>query len=390
MVVGLGVVSLFADMVADGGKALYGPLLGGLGASALVVGLVAGAAEATSLLLRLASGPLADRSGQHWRWTIVGYGVTAVCIPLLAVTPFLGAAGLAVAAALIIAERAGKALRSPSKTALLAHAAGAVGRGRGFGVHKALDLTGAFAGPLLAAAVLAATGELWSAYLALVTPGAVTMVLLAWLRRRVPEPAARTSSPPDTAWAQSLGRGLPRDFFVFAAAVGLTTGGLVSYAVISFHLARTGLVTLPVVPLAFAVAMAAGAGAAFLSGVLYDRRGGRVLLALPVFVAAVPPLALNGHLVWMWAGMLCWGCATGIQDSTIKALVADLVPTPRRATAYGVFAAFQGGAALLGGVAIGALYGVSLTAVSAAVALAQALAFTLLLTVRRGAPRSAE
>ncbi|NTW41800.1 MAG: MFS transporter, partial [Cellulomonadaceae bacterium] len=142
MVVGLGFVSLAADMVADGGKSIFGPFLGSLGASALTIGLVMGAAEAVSLILRLVAGPLADRSGNHWSWTITGYGVTAVCIPLLAVAPALGGAGLVVAATLILVERAGKAVRSPSKSALLAHAAGAVGRGRGFAVHKTLDLIG--------------------------------------------------------------------------------------------------------------------------------------------------------------------------------------------------------------------------------------------------------
>ena len=102
-------------------------------------------------MLRLVSGPFADRSGRYWSLTIVGYGLTAVCVPLMAVAPFLGGAGLAFGAAMVLLERTGKAVRSPSKSALLAHAARAVGRGRGFAVHKALDQVGAFAGPLLVA-----------------------------------------------------------------------------------------------------------------------------------------------------------------------------------------------------------------------------------------------
>ena len=93
--------------------------------------------------------------------TFVGYGFTAVCVPALAVTPFLAGAGLALACILILAERTGKAIRSPAKTALLAHAAGAVGLGRGFAVHKALDQAGAVAGPLLVVAVAGLAGTLW-------------------------------------------------------------------------------------------------------------------------------------------------------------------------------------------------------------------------------------
>ena len=101
-------------------------------------------------------------------------------MPLLAVTPFLGAAGLAVGCLLVLAERTGKAVRSPAKSTLLAHAAGPVGLGRGFGVHKALDQVGAFAGPLLVAGVVAATGALWPALAVLAVPGAASIALLVW------------------------------------------------------------------------------------------------------------------------------------------------------------------------------------------------------------------
>src|SRR4051812_27625971 len=126
-------------MVYEGARSLYGPLLATLGASATAVGLVTGAGEATALLLRLVSGPFADRTRRYWPLTLLGYALTAVCVPLMALTPALGVAGLAVAAALILAERLGKAIRSPAKSALLADAAERVGLGRGLGVHKALD-----------------------------------------------------------------------------------------------------------------------------------------------------------------------------------------------------------------------------------------------------------
>ena len=128
-----------------------------------------------ALLLRLVSGSWADRSRRYWALTFVGYALTVVCVPALAITPFLAAAGLAVACVLILGERVGKAVRSPAKTALLAHAAGAVGLGRGFGVHKALDQVGAVAGPLLVAAVAAATGAIWPAMAVLIVPGAVAL-----------------------------------------------------------------------------------------------------------------------------------------------------------------------------------------------------------------------
>ena len=187
VVFGFGLVSLAADMVYEGARSLYGPALLALGASAAIVGLVTGIGEAMALVLRLAVGPIADARGSHWSFTIAGYALTAVCVPLLAVAPTLGAAGLVVGAVLIWIERAGKAIRSPSKSALLAHAAKAVGRGKGFGVHKALDQLGAFAGPLLVAAVVAGSGALWPGFAWLAIPGAVAVGLLLWIRHHVPD-----------------------------------------------------------------------------------------------------------------------------------------------------------------------------------------------------------
>ena len=143
------------------------------------------------------------------------------------------------------------------------------------------------------------------------------------------------------------------------------------------------------VPLLYAGAMAAGALAALVTGWVYDRLGGQILLTLPFIVAAVPPLAFGGSLAAVAVGVLLWGAAVGVQDSTVNALVAHLVKRERRATAYGVFAAVQGAGALLGGVIAGALYGRSVTALVIGTAAAQAIALLLLAATvveqRRGA-----
>jgi MFS family permease len=383
-VVGFGLVSLAGDMVYEGARSVYGPLLAGLGASATVVGLVTGAGEATALVLRLVSGPFADRSRRYWALTMAGYALTAVCVPLLAVTPALGAAGLVVAAALILAERLGKAIRSPAKSALLADAAGQVGMGRGLGVHKALDQIGAFAGPLLVAAIVAAAGgRVWPALAVLAVPGAASLLILIVVRARggsEPEPgaAAVTGAPTDPAVP------LPARFWWFAIAASLCTAGLVTYGLIGYHLVRDHLVGTATVPLLYAAAMAAAAVAALITGFVYDRSGPWILLLLPILVTAVPVLAFGSGLVAVVSGVLLWGAATGVQDSTVKALVADLVPRRRRATAYGLFAAVQGAGALAGGVAAGAFYQQSRSTLIIAVAVSQAVALLVLLALYVG------
>lgn len=366
-VIWFGIVSLSADMVYEGARSITGPYLASLGASALVVGVVTGAGEAAALVLRLVFGPLADRSGAYWPLTIVGYAMTAVCVPLMAVAPFLGAAGLAFGATMVLLERTGKAVRSPSKSALLAHAARSVGRGKGFAVHKALDQVGAFAGPLLVAGVIALTTRTWAGLATLAVPAAVAMLLLFVIRVRVPdmrvydapEPAVVLAVPPvqpPPAPSVETPRRLPRSFHLFALSCAASTLGLMTFGLIGFHLSDAGLVRPALVPVVYAVAMAVEAVSALATGLAYDRVGARVLLVLPFLVALVPLLALANQLAVAVAGVLVWGAAVGVQDSTVKALVADLVPSSRLATAYGVFAAFQGAAALLGGLLAGALY----------------------------------
>src|SRR6476619_1106489 len=362
-VVGFGLVSLAADMVSDGARPLGGPLLAQLGASALFVGLVTGAAAAASQGLRLVFGPWADRTGKYWTFTMAGYVLTAVCVPLLALTPFAGTAGMALAAALFIGDRVGKAVRSPAKTVLLAAAAQPVGRGRGFAVHKSLDLAGALLGPLLVSAVLVATGSLPAAFAVLIIPAAAALAILVWLRRRVRDPGADRPVA-DPSGLPEPPRGKP--------------AGRVAFGVISYHLTADVAVPVSVVPLLYAGAMGAGAVGALASGALYDRAGAAVLLALPVLIVGVPVLALAPSAGLVVAGVLVWGAATGIQDSTVKALVADLVPQPRQGTAYGVFAAFEGAGALAGGALYGSLYNAR-PALIAAVAALQATALVLLL-----------
>jgi MFS family permease len=393
-VIGFGVVSLAADMVYEGARSVTGPLLATLGASAVLVGLVSGAGEATALLMRIVFGSWADRSGRYWRLTFLGYGLTAVCVPALAITPFLAGAGLALASFLILAERLGKAIRSPAKTALLAYAAAAVGLGRGFGVHKALDQIGAVAGPLLVAAVVAAAGTIWPAMAVLIIPGAVALLLLVRIWRSMGSPSMGEEEPATTEPAPAPKRQgslllrppgrLPREFWLFAAASAAVSGGLVTFAVIAYHLTQDHVVSVVAVPLIYAAAMAAAALAALGSGWLFDHTRGRILIGLPFLVSAVPVLAFASTPLIAITGAVLWGAAGGVLDSTVKALVADLVPAAKRATAYGVFAAVQGAAAIGGGVMAGALYEQSLPILIAAVVATQIIALLLLIiTLRR-------
>ncbi|MBV9831907.1 MAG: MFS transporter [Marmoricola sp.] len=380
-----------ADMVYEGMRSMAGPFLASLGASAFTVGLVTGAGEAVALVLRLGTGVWADRSDNHWRLTVLGYAMTAVCVPLLAVTPFIGAAGLAAASVLILLERTGKAIRSPAKSSLLARMAVRTGRGKGFAVHKALDQVGAFAGPLVLAGMAALTGAFWPGFAVLAIPGACALLLLAQLRRHAPIVAqpeqpehdgSTPQAPASSAWRELVraasGSDLPRAFQLFSLSAALTTAGLMTFGVISYRFLQEGLLPVAAVPLVYALAMGVEALAALGTGGLFDRYGGRVLLVVPLVVALVPACVFAPQLWLVLLGVVIWGAATGIQDSTVKAYVADLVPAGRRATAYGVFAAVQGIGALVGGAVAGALVEHHVGLLVAGIAVVQVAAFLLI------------
>jgi len=299
--------------------------------------------------------------------TLAGYALTVVSVPLLGVVPALG-----VACALVIAERAGKAIRSPAKDVMLSHASAAVGRGRGFAVHEALDQIGALAGPLLVAALLATSGGYRLAFGALAVPGVVVLLLLLRLRARVPDPGVY-----EPAAAPAGGR-LPRTFWFYLAFVTVTTTGYATFGVLGYHLAVREVLPVATIPLVYAGAMAVDGLAALAAGWAYDRVGTRSLLAVPVLAALVPVLTFTTRPAVAVAGILVWAVVLGVQESTMRAAVADLVPAARRGTAYGVFAAGYGAAALAGGALAGALYGVSVTALVAVTAALQLAALALL------------
>jgi MFS family permease len=378
-IVGFGIVSALADVVYEGARSIIGPYLGSLGATAAVVGLITGAGEAAALVLRLFTGRIADRTGKPWPQTITGYALTALCVPLLALSGGLLAAGL-----LYNGERVGKAVRTPARDSMLAHASAEMGRGYAFGLHEALDQIGAMAGPLLIAATLALGGHYRLAFALLAVPGALALFMLTRLRAAAPdpmawEPAAQVSEKKKLR----LEAGLPTQFWQYAAFSAATMLGFSTWAVLAFHLTSQHLLSSALVPVLYAVAMAAASIAAVGFGRIYDKVGLRGLIVLPPLAAAVPLLSFSTTTAVFVLGAVVWGAGMGVHDSTMRAAVADFVPPHRRGAGYGTFTAIYGLAWLAGAAIIGLLYEHSTGLVVAFVAIAQGVALLLLLPLLR-------
>lgn len=369
-VLAFGVVSMLADMVYEGARAIIGPYLATFGASAAMVGFITGFGEAVALVFRLASGWLSDRTHRYWALSIAGYAITIIAVPLIAMSQAFWQA-----ASLIIAERFGKAVRTPARDTMLAQATAALGRGMGFAIHEALDQVGAVIGPLIVAGMIA-----WSGYRAgfavLAIPGALALLALAWLRRAVPQPSAY--EPAHHGESAHDGDGiaaLPRRFWLYAAFTASSMLGFATFAVLAYHQEVSRVIEPALIPVTFAAAMAADALAALASGRLYDRIGLRGLIVALPLTAIVPVLSFSVTPALVWIGAIVWGAVMGVHESTMRAAVAELVPPAVRGTGFGVFTAIYGLAWLGGSTMVGALYGYSLAAVTAFVVATQLAAF---------------
>jgi MFS family permease len=369
----LGVISLFSDITYEGARSISGPFLGELKASALVVGVVAGLGEFLGYTLRLASGYLTDRLGRYWLITFTGYAVNLLAVPLLAL-----AGSWEIAVALLLVERMGKAVRTPARDAMLSHAAGAVGRGWGFGFHEAMDQVGAVTGPLIVAAVLYFQGGYRQGFAVLLLPAVLALVVVAMAARLYPHPQRLEVNAPVLKTT-----GFTRPYWLYVAAVGLLGAGYADFPLIAYHFGKTAVLPSDWIPLFYAVAMGVDAVAALVLGRLFDRLGMPVIMGTAVLSALFAPLVFLGGFQLALLGMVLWGIGMGSLESIIKAALAEMVPRHRRATGFGLFNAGFGLFWLMGSALMGFLYDFSLGALVAFSVTAQLLAIPFFLAVSK-------
>ncbi|OPY37201.1 MAG: Major Facilitator Superfamily protein [Methanoregula sp. PtaU1.Bin051] len=350
LIILLGIVAMLGDIVYEGARSVAGPFLFTLGASAFAVAFIAGFGEFAGYAIRIVTGYAADRSKRYWTFVIAGYALIAA-IPLLVL-----AGSWEIAAVLLIVERIGKAVRSPAKDAVLSHAATAVGRGWGFGIHEALDQIGAVAGPLLFVLALAAGGTYRGGFALLAIPFGLLLValLLAW--KSMPDPltfeeTARLTAAPDSA--DTFRR---RQLTLYGAFTMLTMAGFIVFPLLAYHYKALSVIPDAEIPAFYAIAMAVDAIIALIAGKAYDRSGLAVLFAVPVIGIAIPLTAFSPAYIPALLGAVLWGASMGLQETVLRAAVADFTPAECRGFTYGIFNTVYGAAWFAGSLAIGILY----------------------------------
>jgi len=343
-----------------------------------VVGIAAGAGELIGYGIRLVSGLLTDRLRRYWTLTIIGYAVNLAAVPLLAL-----AGSWPIAVALMVAERTGKAIRTPARDAMLAQATRATGHGWGFGLHEAMDQLGAVTGPLALAAIVGGSGGYRLGFALLTVPAILCLLVLLAARQAYPDPTKL-----EIKTAEVTASRLPAVYWRYLAAAALVAFGYADFPLIAFDFGRRGVVPAEWIPAFYAVAMLSAAMSALIFGRLFDRVGLRANVIAILLSSLFAGFVFYGGFAPALAGTVLWGIGLGTQDSILRAFVARIVPPERRGAAYGVFGAVYGVAWFAGSALMGILYDHALPALVALSVLAELGGAAVLMSLSAPAHRS--
>src|SRR5271167_965064 len=284
----IGIVNFFADMTYEGARSVVGPFLGSLGASATIVGFVAGLGELLGYGLRSVSGYFADKTHKYWAITFLGYAINMLTVPALAL-----AGNWPTAAALMIAERTGRAIRKPAVETMLSFSGKEIGSGWVFGLNEFFDQFGATVGPLVVAWVLFLKGSYQNGYEVLLISALLCLGMLVVARLFFPKPQ-------DLDKQEAVGletKGFSHAYWLYVLAGGLIAAGFADFSLIAFHFQKTASVPVPRIPILYAVAMAMAGISSLFFGRLLDRVGFKSLFVALLMGAFFAPFVFLGNFL---------------------------------------------------------------------------------------------
>lgn len=347
----LGFVSLLMDISSEMIHSLL-PLfmVGTLGASALVVGLIEGLAEATALIVKVFSGVLSDWWGRRKGLAVFGYALGALTKPLFALAT---GTGLVLTARLL--DRVGKGVRGAPRDALVADIAPPSMRGAAFGLRQSLDTVGAFLGPLLAVGLMLLWHDDFRAvFWVAVVPGLLAVALLVL---GVREPERPASAPRGFPIRRENLRRLGGAYWWVVSVGAVFTLARFSEAFLVLRAQQSG-VPVALVPLVMVAMNLVYAASAYPFGRLADRMDHRQLLAMGLAVLILADLVLASGTHWstVLAGVALWGVHMGMTQGLLATMVADTAPADLRGTAFGFFNLVSGVALLLASLLAGLLW----------------------------------
>lgn len=363
-----GIVSLFSDMTHEGASSLRGVYLSLIGASAGTIGFISGLGELVGYSLRYFFGKLTDKTHKYWQMTIFGYILDILAVPALAL---VGEDGWIYACGLLVIQRMGKAIKKPAKDTIMSFAASQEGAGKSFAIQEMLDQIGAFLGPFFLYVVMlfktdGTTFEIYSrcfAYLAI--PGAITLILLLYTKKRFPNPEHFEPEP-----KEYIPFKMKDSFIFYIIGISLFSFGFIDYSLIIMHVSKNlnvltngvGLINMETIPLIYAGAMLVDAISALIFGIMYDRNGIKALVISTIISAPFSLFVFGFNNIYaVLLGITLWGVGMGAQESILKAAVTSVVPKSSRATGYGIFEMSFGVFWFLGSWLLGVLYDINIS-----------------------------
>lgn len=329
----LGLVSLFMDLSSEIIHALLPLFLTTtLGVSVAMVGLIDGIAEATASISKIFSGYISDRIGRRKPLILIGYGLGALSKPIFALA---GSAGIILGAR--FGDRIGKGLRGAPRDALVADVTPLAIRGRAYGLRQSLDTIGAFAGPLLAIALMGLFADnmrlvFWVAVL----PAALSVLCVVVGVEEASRPAPVANARPPLRFSEM--RQLARPFWAIVVLGMAFTLARFSEAFLILKVAHEGL-PLTFTPVVLVVMNVVYAIGAYPAGIASDRIAARTLLGLSLIalITADLILAVAPGIKLSFAGVAFWGLHMALSQGLLAKLVSDSAPTDIRGSAFGIF-----------------------------------------------------
>ncbi len=357
---GRNVLALAAvSFLTDASSEIIAPLLplflvGTLGVSVSMVGVIEGGAEAVASLLKLASGWWSDRVSRRKPLIVAGYTIASLVRPLVAM-----AQSASQVLAIRLVDRVGKGIRGAPRDALLAASTPAEFRGRAFGFHRAADHAGAVVGPLIALACLQwlampVREVFWVAAI----PGALAvMVAIVFVREHRVDTVSAAVIPAAVAAPVGPVTALPRSFWITMIPILIFTLGNSTDAFLLLRASQLGVPT-ALIPLVWVLLHVVKSAFSTPAGALSDRVGRRPLIVAGwgLYAAVYAGFAQATDPWHAWALFGVYGVVFGLTEGTEKALVADLVAPLRRGTAFGWYQATVGVAALPASIGFGVVW----------------------------------
>ncbi len=376
----LGFVSFFTDMSSEMAFSILPSFLLSLpGSSIAILGFIEGTAEALSYVLRSVSGIFSDKFRKRKSLVLVGYGLSNVVKPLFAIAR----APLDVFV-VRVSDRVGKAVRTPPRDALLSESVSDKRRGAAFGLHRALDQSGAIVGPMIASTAMLILGlTLRDVFWLTLIPGAVALlILLFFVKERFGK------SVGEFQLLAGIKAVLKGNFSWLLVIVGIFSLGAFNFSFVLINAQEAGIVA-SFIPLIYAAVNVAHVTIAIPAGVLSDRIGKEkvMILGYSVFLSSVmlilflPISGFNAFLV-----AVSYGFYFGIIETVQRALIPEYVDRNLIGTAYGIYYLIVGSAFFVSNAVVGSLweyFGASLASAYSIITSIVAITFMILFLKRK-------